>query len=70
MSNPTRVEVSLGYTRNMGNYESLRIDVGVQDSVRSDETVAAATERVYNFVETKLVEKIKEVESEVTSAKG
>jgi hypothetical protein len=54
----------------MGNFESLRIDVGVQDSVRSDENVEAATNRVYEFVEAKLIEKITEVETEVTSAKG
>lgn len=65
----TRVKVDLSFTRNLGNYESIRINVGVEDDVRSGETVDSATERVYEFVESKLVQKTSEVEEELKSGK-
>ena len=46
----TRVKVDLSFTRNLGNYESIKIGIGVEDDVRQGETVDAATERVYSFV--------------------
>lgn len=60
----TKVNVTLGYTLNLGNFQSLRIDLGVIDSRRDGETIDQAFDRVYNFVEDKLTEKIKEAENE------
>jgi len=65
----TRVKVDLSFTRNLGNYESIRINVGVEDDVRKGENVDTATERVYEFVEKKLVEKTREIEEELNSGK-
>lgn len=65
----TRVKVDLSFTRNLGNYESIRINVGVEDDVRKGENVETATERVYAFVENKLIEKTREVERELNSGK-
>ena len=65
----TRVKVDLSFTRNLGNYESIRINIGVEDDVRSGENVDSATERVYTFVENKLIEKTREVEKELNSGK-
>lgn len=65
---PPRVRVSLGYTVNMGNYESLRVDIDVEDTARSDETVAALTERVYGFTEKKLIEKVSAIREEMTES--
>jgi copper homeostasis protein CutC len=56
----TKINVMLGYTLNMGNFQSLRIDVGIEDSKRNGENANDAFERVYSFVEQKLREKIKE----------
>ena len=61
----TRVKVDLSFTRNLGNYESIRIGIGVEDDVRDKENVNDATERVYKFVEDKLIEKTNEVEKEL-----
>jgi hypothetical protein len=61
----TKVNVTLGYTLNLGNFQSLRIDLGVVDSRRDGENIAEAFERVYAFVESKLVEKINEAKSEI-----
>jgi hypothetical protein len=56
----TKVKVSLGYTLNLGNFQSLRIDIGVEDSKRDGEMTNDAFERVYKYVEAKLAEKIAE----------
>lgn len=55
---PTRVRVALGYTVNMGNFESLRVDVSVEDSARQGESAPVLTERVYGFTEKTLIEKV------------
>lgn len=60
----TKVSVTLGYTLNLGNFQSLRIDLGIVDSRRSGETPDQAFERVYKFVEDKLTAKILEAQSE------
>jgi hypothetical protein len=61
----TKVSVTLGYTLNLGNFQSLRLDLGVVDSRRNGETVDQAFERVYKFVEDKLTDKINEAKSEI-----
>ena len=65
----TRVKVDLSFTRNLGNYESIKIGVGIEDDVRQGETVDSATERVYAFVENKLIQKTEEVEEELKRGK-
>ena len=65
----TRVKVDLSFTRNLGNYESIKIGVGIEDDLRNGETVNEATERVYKFVEDKLIEKTREVEQELKRGK-
>ena len=45
----TKVSVTLGYTLNLGNFQSLRVDIGVVDSVRNEEDIDQATDRVYDF---------------------
>jgi hypothetical protein len=61
----TKVSVTLGYTLNLGNFQSLRLDLGVVDSRRDNENINEAFERVYSFVETKLAEKVKEASAEI-----
>ena len=60
----TKVSVTLGYTLNLGNFQSLRLDLGVVDSKRDGENTDQAFERVYKFVEDKLTAKILEAQSE------
>ena len=61
----TKVSVTLGYTLNLGNFQSLRLDLGVVDSKKDGETTNEAMERVYKFVEDKLTDKIQEAKSEI-----
>jgi hypothetical protein len=56
----TKVTVGLGYTLNLGNFQSLRIDLSISDNKRNGETTGEAFERVYAFVEQRLAEKVKE----------
>jgi len=56
----TKVSVTLGYTLNLGNFQSLRVDLGVVDQTRKEETVQEAMDRVYGFVEQQVIEKVKE----------
>lgn len=65
----TKVKVDLSFTRNLGNYESIKIGIGIEDWVREGETADSATERVYKFVENKLVEKTREVDEELKRGK-
>ncbi len=61
----TKVTVTLGYTLNLGNFESLRVDLGIIDSRRDGENIEQAFERVYEFVENKLSEKVREAKGEI-----
>ena len=61
----TKVSVGLGYTLNLGNFQSLRIDLSVTDNKREGETTGEAFERVYGFVEAKLTEKVNDSKSEL-----
>jgi methyl coenzyme M reductase subunit D len=61
----TNVRVELGFTKNLGNFENLRVSIGVEDYVRDGETVDDATERVYGFIENKIVEKVNEIQKEI-----
>lgn len=67
--NQTSVRVELQFTRNLGNYESLKVSIGVEDFARAGEHIDEATNRVYTFVEGKLMEKVNEIESELKGKK-
>ena len=67
--NQTNVRVELQFTKNLGNYESLKIAIGIEDFKRDNETIDEATNRVYTFVENKVIEKVNEVTEELR-AKG
>jgi Pyruvate/2-oxoacid:ferredoxin oxidoreductase gamma subunit len=63
----TKITVGLGYTLNLGNFQSLRIDISIADNKREGETANEAFERVYKFVEEKLAEKVRESVEETES---
>lgn len=62
----TRVRVALKFVRNLGNYESVHVELGIEDWVReTDSNTGAAMDRVYKFVEEKLTEKVNQIEQEL-----
>ena len=56
LANVKTVGVSLGLTKNMDNYESLRVDVWLTDTVKEDETEAQAFSRVSAIADETLTE--------------
>lgn len=63
------VRYEASFTRNMGDYESLRVAIGVEDEPRGDETTAQAFNRVKDFVESRLLEGIDELETQVRTTR-
>ncbi|AZU97132.1 hypothetical protein SEA_EMMA1919_55 [Streptomyces phage Emma1919] len=62
-----RVKVSLGYTRNMGNFESLRVDIGLELDGAGNPN--PTFEKVYGWAESRLLEKVDEVEQQIKAIK-
>lgn len=52
------VGMNKGITRNMGDYESLRVDVWLTDYIEEDETAQEALERVESVVDEVLEEAV------------
>lgn len=61
-----KVRVSLGFTCNIGNFENIRTDIDWEGDVRSGENHNDATNRLYNELEEKLVEKARELYETMT----
>lgn len=58
------VRVAAGYTMNLGNFESMRFEYEVTDSVREGELIDEAITRVEELVNDRLVQRIKEEDNE------
>jgi hypothetical protein len=65
----TLVRVELGFTKNLGNFQNMKVSIAVEDFVRDGETVDSATERVYKFIEDKIEQKMREAEEENNGGK-
>lgn len=61
-----KVNVRLGFTMNLGDFQSARVDIGVEDDVREGEGVNDAFNRIYAFVEDKLVDKQESLAKELS----
>jgi hypothetical protein len=61
--------VGLKFVRNLGNYENIHVDVGVEDNVRQGENVSQAMDRVYDFVEEQLIQRVQEIEADLSGSK-
>ena len=59
------VSATLGYTLNLGNFQSLRVDLGYTDFIRTDETPEQAMLRVYNFVEDQVGNRLADAKKEL-----
>ena len=66
---PTTVRAGLRFVRNLGNYETITVELAVEDSVRQGENVSSAMDRVYEFVEEQLVERMQEIEADLNGKK-
>jgi hypothetical protein len=66
---PTRVKVGLRFLRNLGNYETIAVELGIEDNVRQGENVSQAMDRVYGFVEEQLISRVQEIEADLSGSK-
>jgi hypothetical protein len=58
------------FTRNMGNFESLQLEIGVEDEPRGEEKFSEAFNRVKDFVESRLLDEIETLEADINKARG
>lgn len=64
ISTPATITVSSGITLNLGNYESLRIDVGISLPCKpTKKDVEDTYTKALQFVEEKLAEQVAEIKS-------
>lgn len=56
-----KVGTSFGLTKNLGDYNSLRIDVWYEDYVKPDETPEETAERVWDMVDSEVAKRLQEV---------
>lgn len=49
----------------MGNFESLQLEIGVEDEPRGDEKFGEAYNRVKDFVESRLLDEVASLEAEI-----
>lgn len=70
MEDKTVVKYSAKFVRNMGNFESLHLEIGVEDGKRGDETAAEAYNRIKDFVESRLLDEVDQVEKDIREMKA
>jgi len=64
--NPDRINVQMSFTRNLGNFQSMKFDVGLEsDRLDSETNADAHFKRIYDFVERKFMEQFDDLESDV-----
>ena len=63
-----RVRWAVGYTINLGNFQSLRLDCEIEDSVFPDETIEEGSDRIWGIAEEQLAVKVKEVKTEINGS--
>ena len=66
----TTVSYTASFTRNMGNFESMRLEIGVSDEPRGEEKVSEAYNRIKDFVESKLLTEVEELENQIKTVRG
>lgn len=69
MAQITEIKVNYGITANMGNFESLRVDVELSAKLGNDEDANAATDELYETAKSKvnqfIVEKKEKAEEDL-----
>ena len=59
------VKWTLGTTVNIGNFSNIRMEVSVTDDARPGESVKDASDRVFEFVDSQLGNKLEETRREL-----
>jgi len=67
MMGKTKVAASLKLVRNLGGYNSVHIELGIEDEVREGEKVKEAIDRVYRLVEREVDAKMNQAVADLNS---
>jgi hypothetical protein len=62
------VSAEIGYTKNLGNFQSVKVSVGAEDYVRQGETFDQAYVRLFAKLEDKLAEQLTRIVKELEGA--
>lgn len=65
---PHKASVNVGFKLNMGNYESMNVNVGLTVTGNPGEKAGDLIDRVYALVEQKLVDKFEESQKQLSEA--
>jgi hypothetical protein len=61
---PPKIEINLGF-KSTWDFNSVNVNIGLTDCVRSEETTDEAMTRIYEYVQSKLIEKMEITKAEV-----
>ena len=61
---PPKIDISVGF-KSTWDYNSVNVNIGLSDHVRAEETTDQAVDRIYEYVQLKLMEKLEITKSEV-----
>lgn len=66
---PTKVDINLGF-KSTRDFNSVSVNIGITDFVRAEETLDQAVNRVYSYVESKVIEKLDQTKKEIEAVYG
>lgn len=62
------VSAEIGFTKNLGNFQSVKVSVGLEDYVRNGETFDQAYARIFTKIEDVLAEKVAQAVKDLQGA--
>jgi hypothetical protein len=62
------VRAEIGFTKNLGNFQNVKVSVGLEDYVRKGETFDQAYDRIFEKIEDKLAERVAKAVEELEGA--
>lgn len=65
---PTGIGVTIGFTASVGNYQSVKVNVSVNDWKRDGESMDDAVERVYAYVEDQVSTRLEKTKREIAQS--
>ena len=66
---PSKIDVNLGF-KSTRDFNSVSVNIGITDFVRAEETLDEAVNRVYSYVESKVIEKLDQTKKEIEEVYG
>lgn len=61
---PSKIDINLGF-KSTRDFNSVSVNIGITDYVRKEETLDEAVDRVYEYVNYKVVQKLQDTKKEI-----